>query len=77
MRSMGSTISMPTAVANTHTRSSSFGSTVMSCPESSACFCRMESALTIALTRRPVALRFVRRYFASATTASVREGVPL
>ena len=65
------------AVANTHTRSSSFGSTVMSCPESSACFCRMESALTIALTRRPVAVRFARRYFASATTASVREGVPL
>ena len=30
-----------------------------------------------ALTRRPVAVRFARRYFASDTTASVREGVPL
>ena len=49
----------------------------MSCPDCAALLCRMESALTTALTRRPVAARFARRYFASDTTASVREGVPL
>ena len=64
-------------VANTHTRSNSFGNTAMSWPDCAALSCRMESALTMALTRRPVAVRFARRCFASDITASVREGVPL
>ena len=65
------------AEANTHTRSNSFGNTAMSCPDCAALLCRIESALTMVLTRKPVAVRFARRYFASDTTASVREGVPL